>query len=52
MVIKEKLEISKELQNKKRKLAELLIDNENSNENNFSKLTEDDIKMLLSMDNE
>ncbi len=41
-----------ELQNKKRKLAELLIDNENSNENNFSKLTEDDIKMLLSMDNE
>lgn len=41
-----------ELQNKKRKLAELLIDNENNNENNFSKLTEDDIKMLLSMDNE
>ena len=41
-----------ELQNKKRKLAELLIDNENSNENNFSKLTDDDIKMLLSMDNE
>lgn len=41
-----------ELQNKKRKLAELLIDNKNSNENNFSKLTEDDIKMLLSMDNE
>ena len=41
-----------ELQNKKRKLAELLIDNENSNENNFSKLTEDDIKMLISMDNE
>ena len=41
-----------ELQTKKRKLAELLIDNENSNENNFSKLTEDDIKMLLSMDNE
>lgn len=41
-----------ELQNKKRKLAELLIDNENSDENNFSKLTEDDIKMLLSMDNE
>ena len=41
-----------ELQNKKRKLAELLIDNENNNENNFSQLTEDDIKMLLSMDNE
>lgn len=41
-----------ELQNKKRKLAELLIDNENHTENNFSKLTEDDIKMLLSMDNE
>ena len=41
-----------ELQTKKRKLAELLIDNENSNENNFSKLTEDDIKMLLSMNNE
>ena len=41
-----------ELQNKKRKLAELLIDNENHTENQFSKLTEDDIKMLLSMDNE
>ncbi len=41
-----------ELQNKKRKLAELLIDNENHTENSFSKLTEDDIKMLLSMDNE
>lgn len=41
-----------ELQNKKRKLAELLIDNENHTENKFSNLTEDDIKMLLSMDNE
>lgn len=41
-----------ELQNKKRKLAELLIDNEEHNENRFSKLTEDDIKMLLSMDND
>ena len=39
-----------ELQNKKRKLAELLIDNENHSENEFSKLTEKDIKMLLSMD--
>ncbi len=41
-----------ELQNKKRKLAELLIDNDSHSENSFSKLTEDDIKMLLSMDNE
>lgn len=41
-----------ELQNKKRKLAELLIDNEQNSENQFSKLTEDDIKMLLSMDND
>ena len=41
-----------ELQNKKRKLAELLIDNDEHAENSFSKLTEDDIKMLLSMDNE
>ena len=39
-----------ELQNKKRKLAELLIEGDN-NQNEFSKLTEKDIKMLLSMDN-
>lgn len=39
-----------ELQNKKRKLAEILIDGEDHNENQFSKLTEDDIKMLLSID--
>lgn len=41
-----------ELQNKKRKLADMLIDNEKHTENQFSKLTEDDIKMLLSMDND
>ena len=41
-----------ELQNKKRKLAELLLDNENHSENEFSKLTEKDIKMLLSIDNQ
>ena len=39
-----------ELQNKKRKLADMLIDGEGRSENQFSKLTEDDIKMLLSMD--
>ena len=39
-----------ELQNKKRKLADMLIDGEGHSENQFSKLTEDDIKMLLSMD--
>ena len=39
-----------ELQNKKRKLANMLIDGEGHSENQFSKLTEDDIKMLLSMD--
>ncbi|MDD6323698.1 MAG: DEAD/DEAH box helicase [Bacilli bacterium] len=41
-----------ELQNKKRKLAEMLIDNEKHTENQFSKLTEEDIKMLLAIDNE
>ena len=39
-----------ELQNKKRKLADMLIDGEGHSENQLSKLTEDDIKMLLSMD--
>ena len=41
-----------ELQNKKKKLAQLLIDNESSDQNNFSKLSEKDIKMLLSIDND
>ena len=40
-----------ELQNKKRKLAEILLDSENHSENDFATLTEKDIKMLLSMDN-
>ena len=40
-----------ELQNKKRKLAEVLIEGDTRSENEFSKLTEKDIKSLLSMDN-
>ncbi len=40
-----------ELQNKKRKLAEVLIEGDSRSENEFSKLTEKDIKSLLSMDN-
>lgn len=40
-----------ELQNKKRKLAEVLIEGDSRSENEFSKLTEKDIKMLLSIDN-
>lgn len=40
-----------ELQNKKRKLAEVLIEGDSRGENEFSRLTEKDIKLLLSMDN-
>lgn len=40
-----------ELQNKKRKLAEVLIEGDSRSENEFSRLTEKDIKSLLSMDN-
>lgn len=40
-----------DLQNKKKKLAEALIEGDSRSENEFSRLTEKDIKMLLSMDN-
>ncbi len=41
-----------ELQEKKRKLADALIEGNMRSENQFSQLTEGDIQMLLSMDNE
>ncbi len=41
-----------ELQEKKKQLAEILVDGEDIKENQFSKLTEEDIKKLLSIDKE
>ena len=41
-----------ELQEKKRKLADVLIEGDTRSLNNLSNLSEEDIQMLLSMDND